>query len=119
MIIIQARIPVLVKQRQQAQERIRRFVHATRKESGCLGCEAMVSIDEPATVVICQYWQDEDDLRAHANGDNLTGFLADLPEFLAGEVNTVRYGVERRDEMQASIEVVEEADSRPDGVTLH
>lgn len=117
MIIIQARIPVQADRRNLAYERIHDFVNAARGESGCLHCEALISLENPDLVVLHQTWSDEDALRRHAEGSPLDAFLEALPQFVDGQVSTIRYEAAAEEEL--ILDDDPDVDGAPQGVTLH
>ena len=121
MIIIQARIPVHSDKRNVAYQRIHEFVDRTRTENGCLHCEALISLENPDIIVIHQEWRAPDNLNEHASGPHLDAFLEALPDFVDGEVSTVRYEADAaEDEFDAVLDAEDEfVASAPQGVTLH
>lgn len=119
MIIIQARIPVQSGKRNLAYERIHEFVNAARAEQGCIACEALISLEDPDMVVLHQTWRDADDLRLHAEGAPLDAFLDALPQFVDGEVSTIRYEAVGDDEAGEVPALDDEPEGAPQGVTVH
>lgn len=123
MIIIQARIPVQSDKRNLAYERIHEFVNAARVEPGCINCEALISLEDPDLVVLHQTWRGADDLRLHAAGTPLDAFLDALPQFVDGEVSTIRYEAVPEGEAEGEGEPLADDEPAiegvPQGVTLH
>lgn len=121
MIIIQARIPVQSDKRNLAYTRIHEFVNAARGEPGCISCEALISLEDPDLIVLHQAWRDADDLRLHAEGKPLDAFLDALPQFVDGEVSTIRYEATPDGEADEGLVVDDEPDldGAPQGVTVH
>ncbi len=91
MIIVQARIPVQTEHRDLAYRHIQNFISHTRGEQGCIGCEAFASLEDPNVVLIHQAWHGSEDLDLHAAGTGLEAFLNVLPQFVDGEIATLRY----------------------------
>lgn len=116
MIVIQARVPVRNDRRSLALQHIKAFIQNTRREAGCLLCEAFVSVEDPDLLIISQRWEDGDQLDAHASGEGLDRLLEALPQFVAGEVTTSRFETVPSTEM---VELDDDAESAPQGVTLH
>lgn len=125
MIVIQARIPVDSERRNVAYQHIHQFIDAARAESGCLRCDAFISLEDPDSVLIHQAWRDAGDLDRHASGEALDAFLAALPQFVAGQVETTRYetagatSVDGEDVEEADDELPGITSAAPQGVTLH
>ena len=123
MIIIQARIPVHSDKRNIAYQSIHDFVDRTRTENGCLYCEALISLEDPDLIVIHQEWRGANDLSEHASGPHLDAFLELLPEFVDGEVSTMRFEASSAEDeaLEAPFdgELDDEFASAPQGVTLH
>lgn len=120
MIIVQARIPVLGDKRNVAYQHIHEFVDRVRTEQGCLSCEALVTLENPDVIVIHQAWRDAADLNEHAGGPHLDAFLDALPQFVDGEVSTLRYEALAAEEQgDLDLDLDDEPAGVPQGVTLH
>lgn len=119
MIIVQARIPVLGDKRNIAYQSIHEFVDRVRTEQGCLSCEALVTLENPDVIVIQQAWRGADDLNTHAGGPHLDAFLDALPQFVDGEVSTLRYEAFAADDSPDVELDADEEMAAPQGVTLH
>lgn len=128
MIIVQARIPVASDKRELAYGHVRVFINDTRREEGCIRCDAFAALDDAGVILIQQTWRDTADLDRHADGRTLDRFLDAMPEFVNGQVHTTRFEtapgvVDPADEdADASIDtdpVEAAATTAPQGVTLH
>jgi quinol monooxygenase YgiN len=59
---------------------------ATRAEPGNVAYRFAQAVDDPATVLVIEVWQDQDGIDAHNASDHMAEFMAVLGGVLAGPV---------------------------------
>lgn len=83
MIFITAKFTVLPEHADSWPEVSRGFTEATRAEPGCLWFDWSRSLDDPATYVLVEAFEDDAAGAAHVSSEHFKQAQAELPQYLA------------------------------------
>ena len=94
MIIVHGRFPLKPHSRLKAIEAAKIMAEASCKEVGCISYEFYVGLRQTNELLLFQEWASPEALEKHHDTDHMRVFLAQLPDFLDGQVTTTRYIVQ-------------------------
>lgn len=91
-IVQHATIPIDPDSRETAMEALSALGEASRAEPGVVEYRVTTDIDDDTVRIIEQY-EDDDAVDAHMSSDHFAAFQEELPGFVGGEVELVRFDV--------------------------
>src|SRR5579862_6305325 len=71
---------------QELGRRLKALVEPSRAEPGCINYDAHCDRDDPRMWVMYENWKDRSDLDHHFTMPYPKAFIADLPQFVEGEI---------------------------------
>ncbi|MFC7176151.1 putative quinol monooxygenase [Halosegnis marinus] len=93
MIVQHATIPIDPESRDAAVEALTELGEASRAEEGVVEYRVTTDIDDENTVRIVEQYEDDAAVDAHMTSDHFEAFQEELPAFVGGDVELVRFDV--------------------------
>lgn len=67
------------------------LIEPTREESGCIGYELLVNLEDRREFTFVEEWQGESALEAHLSTDHIASAIREFPDLLAQELDLRKY----------------------------
>ncbi|MFB6269899.1 MAG: putative quinol monooxygenase [Halobacterium sp.] len=100
MIVLHASFPIDPARRDDALELFADLVEQSQQEDGMVEYQATTDVRDPNTVRFFEWYENEDAFDAHTQTDHFQDFEEQLPEFLAGEPDVMRFEVSEATELE-------------------
>ena len=99
MIVLQATIPVAMDHREEMIEAAIELAEQSRAEAGTIDYRVTTDIEEPSVFRVFEQYEDEAAMETHLESEHYQQFQEEVGEWIAGEVELVRYDVDSTSEM--------------------
>lgn len=90
-IVVRTTVPVDPARRDEAMNYIDDLLAQSRSEPGTVRYEAVKALDDPNTIRFFEQYEDATAAEAHTESDPYRRFVAALPEFVDGEIETIQF----------------------------
>ncbi|WP_273837691.1 putative quinol monooxygenase [Halococcus sp. PRR34] len=99
MIVLQATIPIAMDHREEMIEAAIKLAEQSRAEAGTIDYRVTTDIEEPSVFRVFEQYEDEAAMEAHLESEHYQRFQEKVGEWIAGEVELIRYDVDSTSEM--------------------
>ena len=100
MMVVKATIPLNPDAREEALELMSEVSAKSREEDGIVDYRISVDVDDPNLVRVFEHYENEDVFASHMQKEHTQELVGQLPEFVGGEVEAIRFDVESVSELE-------------------